>query len=370
MRKLALLLLLVTAGLAACNLPRKGDAEVNKEDRIMTAAAQTVAAYNTMNAPGYTPPPGSATRTPTPPVVTPTSSPTPGPSATPTSSEPCNRATFEGDATIPDGSLLPPNTRFTKTWLVKNTGACTWTPGYNVIFAGRGNALTGQVAFPLVTQGEVKPGEVTRVSVDLTAPAEAGEYQGYWRLRSDKGQEFGTGPTGAGDFYVQIQVAEEYSFARLACSAEWSTGAGKLDCPGKDSDSNGYVILTDNPALEDRGESEGPALLTFAEPVAGGYIEARFPPVVVPEQSDFRATLSCQPGATGCYVRFKVTYRVDNGEEQVLGEWNEGYEGGTTNAIKDLDMVGGRSTAFTFYMYVAGSPQDSKGVWLNPRITK
>ena len=169
---------------------------------------------------------------------------------------------------------------------------------------------------------------------------------------------------------MKINVADEYAFASLACSAEWSTGAGALPCPGTESDAQGYVLLAENPAMEDSQEREGPGLLVFAQPVPGGYIVGKFPPVVVPSEADFRATLGCQPGASGCFVRFRVTYRVDGGNEELLGEWNEGSEGGITNAIKDLDMVGGRSTAFTFYLYVAGSPEQSKGVWFNPRIVK
>ncbi|MBE0699444.1 MAG: hypothetical protein IH586_21180, partial [Anaerolineaceae bacterium] len=174
MRKIMLFVFLIAAGLSACNLPRQGDDGISKESRIITAAAQTVAAINTINAPGYTPPPGSVTQTFTPAAVTPTPRGTAVPTSTATSSEPCNRASFEGDATIPDGSILPPNSRFTKTWLVKNTGSCTWKTGYNVVFSGRGESLTNAAAFPLL--GEIKPGETTPVSVELTAPGSSGEY--------------------------------------------------------------------------------------------------------------------------------------------------------------------------------------------------
>lgn len=364
---MVLIFLLAAAGLSACNLPRKGEREISQEDRIMTAAAQTVAALNTVNAPGYTPPPGTPTPTPSAPANTPRPSDTAAPTSTATSAEPCNRASFEGDATIPDGSILPPNTRFTKTWLVKNTGSCTWS-GYSVVFANRGSAMTGTAVVPLL--GETRPGETARVSVELAAPGESGEYQGYWRLRSDQNQEFGTGPSGTGDFYVQIKVAEEYSFASLACSAEWSTGARVLPCPGSEKDPEGTVLLVENPVMEDSQEREGPGLLVAAQPIPGGYIVGKFPPIIVPESADFRAVLGCQPGAAGCYVRFKVTYRVDNGDEVLLGEWNEGLEGGTTVAIKDLDMLGGRSTAFYLYLDVAGTPDQSKGIWFNPRIVK
>jgi hypothetical protein len=122
--------------------------------------------------------------------------------------------------------------------------------------------------------------------------------------------------------------------------------------------------------LEDGQDREGPGLLVMAQPSPDGWIVGKFPPVFVPANADFRALLSCQPGTNGCFVKFKVTYRVDNGDEQLLGEWNEGSEGGITNAIKDLDVVAGRSTAFSLYLYVTGTPEQSKGIWFNPRIIK
>jgi hypothetical protein len=69
-------------------------------------------------------------------------------------------------------------------------------------------------------------------------------------------------------------------------------------------------------------------------------------------------------------VHFKITYRVDNGGEQLLGEWNEGYEGGVTDVVKDLDMVAGKSTAFYFYVSVTGTPSQSRALWFQPRIIK
>jgi len=190
-------------------------------------------------------------------------------------------------------------------------------------------------------------------------------------LRSDTNQTFGTGPNGAAPFFLKIRVSDSYySFAEHVCSAQWSSGAGNLPCPGKEGDSQGYVVPLENPTLEDNREREGKGFLTMPQPVGGGMIVGKFPAVVVPDESDFRAVISCAPEASGCYVRFRVTYRIDNGEEQVLGEWNEGFEGGVTNAIKDLDAVEGRSTAFSFYVYVSGAPDQSKAIWFDAKITK
>jgi len=364
-------------GLAACNLPGLTDGDLSREAYINTSAAQTVAALTTHVSSNrtptpegwptvtFTPAPADGSRTPLPPGI---------PTLTRTSTpEACtNRAQFIADVTVPDGMQIMPNTRFVKTWALKNTGTCTWNSAYNVVFAGRGTAMTGQNSFPLISEGEVKPGETANARITLAAPGEPGVYRGYWMLRSADNKDFGTGENGASPFFVEIEVADsgQYSFVQHICEADWRTGAGPLPCPGKESDTQGYVFAVENPTMEDNTAHDGPALITMAEPVSGGYIVGRYPQVMIPEDSDFRATISCKPGETACYVRFRVTYRVDNGDEQVLGEWNEGYEGQTNFAVKDLDHLEGRLVSFNLYLYVNGTPGQSKGIWLDPRITK
>ncbi len=347
----------------------------NENDRNNTLAAQTIAVLGTEIA-------GGQEETIAPviwPSSTPTFTPTPRPTVTPiaTLSADCNQATFLGDVTIPDGSTILPNSTFTKTWELRNDGSCSWNSNYAVVFAGKGTAMNGPASIAFITSGEVKPGENARVSVDLRAPVEPGDYEGYWMLRTGNNQVFGLGPNGSAPFFVKIHVAEEYSFAQHLCSAQWSSSSANLPCPGKDGDSAGFVLPLQNPTMEDNKQREGLGWLAMPQPAANGWIVGKFPAVVVPGQSDFRATLSCAPvasgtsGSHGCYIHFKVTYRVDNGEEQVLGEWNEGYEGGVTEVVKDLNMVGGRSTSFSFYVTVSGgTPEESKGIWFNPRIIK
>jgi len=375
--KAAILIFSVT-GLAACNLPGfpTRDGGISHEAFINTAAAQTVAALTTRVSGTETPAPAGVptlTRTSAAQEMTQaaTSANAPGLTVTPTSSIPCNRAEFVDDVTVQDGAWMPPDSRFVKKWALKNVGSCTWDSNYAVVFAGRGTAMTDQNAFPLVTEGEVRPGETVHATVTLTSPRELGTYRGYWMLRAPDNRNFGIGENGASPFYTEIEVIDHlYSFVEHACEAEWRTGAGPLDCPGRESDSQGYVTLVTDPVMEDNVEHEGPGLITLAEPVPGGTIVGKYPPVTVPSGTDFRADISCKPGATGCYVRFKVTYQVDNGPEQVLGEWNEGYEGQTNRAIRDLDMLEGQLVTFSLYLDVNGTPNQSIGIWLNPRITR
>lgn len=369
----AISIIILVAGLAACNMPnRRPPSNLTELDIINTAAAKTVAVLGTRVAGGNsTPLPGLATVTLTPAItLARTHTPTPKASDTPAAEGPCNQAAFVSDITIPDGATMLPNSSFTKTWELENTGSCAWNANYMVVFAGRGSAMSGAAASPVVSSGEVKHGEKVRVSVTMRAPDEAGEYEGFWMLRSPDNHTFGTGESGAAPFYVKIKVGDLYSFAENWCSAQWSSGAGDLACPLKEGDNRGYAQKLENPTLEDNAKHDGLGLLVVPQPVPGGYIVARFPPLIVPDGADFRATLGCQPGANGCYVRFKVTYRVDNGDEQVLGEWNEGYEGSLTNAIKDLNNLSGRSAAFALYVYVNGAPDQAKAIWFDPRVTK
>lgn len=368
-KAIAGLILIVLMGLlAACRVPGFSAASqptVDARGVVNTAAAKTIAAMSTDIAAGRNPTVvGPLLATPS---FTPGPSQTPAPAATNTPGPDCNRASFVRDATIPDGSTLPPSSTFTKTWEIKNTGTCTWNSGYTVVFAGRGQQMNGQ---GLPVSGEVKPGDTTKVSVSLRAPGEVGDFESYWMLQSGDKKTFGTGANGAAPFFVKIHVAQEYYFAQHTCSATWSSGAGDLPCPGTEGGSQGFILPQDNPGMEDKQPREGQGWLVMPQPVAGGYIVAKFPAVIVPDHSDFRATISCKQSEDACYVKFKITYIIDNGSEQTLGEWMEGADNNVSEIVEDLNMAAGRPTAFNFYVYVSGSPDRSQAVWFNPRIIK
>ncbi len=127
---------------------------------------------------------------------TPSPTPTQPPTATPMATQPptffstfliCNNLEFIGDASVPDGSILAPGQKFTKTWRVENTGSCPWTPVYSLIFFS-GDRMGG-----VRTQiGQtVNPNGRAEISVNLTAPTRTGTYVGFWRLADQYGHVFG-----------------------------------------------------------------------------------------------------------------------------------------------------------------------------------
>ena len=104
----------------------------------------------------------------------------------------CNNNVFEGDITVPDGTIMHPGEDFIKTWQIRNTGTCTWDEGYVLVFVG-GDRAIDPVDFEFKKASDfVAAGESIQLSVPLTAPLTPGKYQGTWRMQSDSGYYFGT----------------------------------------------------------------------------------------------------------------------------------------------------------------------------------
>ncbi len=177
---------------------------------VQTAAIQTVVVAMTQTAapmskqdPALTPSIDSSGAV----TLTPGASLTFAPTLTSTSSLPCDAAAAGRpiDVTIPDDTVLPAGTSFTKIWRLVNTGSCTWTVNYAVVW------FSGDQMGATTTQNlsrQVKSGESIDVAVDLNVPNETGVKQSYWKLRNADYELFGIGPAGNSPFWVRIVVAE------------------------------------------------------------------------------------------------------------------------------------------------------------------
>ena len=146
--------------------------------------------------PGGTPP----TKTP---VVTITGTP-PTPTRTSPPSSGCDRVTFISDLDVPDGKVFAPNTAFTKTWRVKNTGTCTWTTSYKLVFVS-GDQM-GAAAAEINLTSTIAPNTTVDIPVTLKAPGVNGTYRGYWQFKNKDGALFGIGAAADKPFWVEITV--------------------------------------------------------------------------------------------------------------------------------------------------------------------
>lgn len=104
----------------------------------------------------------------------------------------CNDALFVSE-TIPDKSVLDAGKDFAKAWELKNTGTCKWEEGYT--FAFQSNLSSAEVkGYDIVIKSSdevTEPGNSQSFIVKLTAPATAGEYKGYWKMKDKSGSYFG-----------------------------------------------------------------------------------------------------------------------------------------------------------------------------------
>ncbi len=143
--------------------------------------------------------------TPQPPPTTGAGTPAPPPATAVPAAPPCNMAAPGNpiDITIPDNTPLQPGETFTKVWRLVNTGTCTWTSNYALVwFSGPQLGAPVAVALP----GDVPPGSTVDLAVDMVAPLAPGTYQSYWKLRSPAGVLFGIGPGAGAPFWVKIVV--------------------------------------------------------------------------------------------------------------------------------------------------------------------
>lgn len=386
-------LALVALLLSSCNMPGKNEPTQDSSGLIHTIAAQTVEAQLTLDAvmrgqqtqtpqdvqeeplaPSITPLPTESllpTDTPLPPA---TNTPAPSPTLTPI---PCDHITFVKDISVPDGTEMVPGQEFVKTWRLKNSGSCTWTSGYSLVFVS-GDAMDAPAAMQLTT-GTVVPGEEIDVSVTLEAPIDPGTYRANFKLRNTDGVVFGVGDKSA-TFFVEIKVQDAsgvmLDFIAMAEDAVWGSGTGdvKYTLPGELSlpydgtvaGSDAYVTTHKNVKLED-GRTSGSILETH--PDNNGYIIGRYPVYLVGAGDKISAKIGflAEDGG-GCgagNVIFQINYTLgdDLNTMTMLGSWNESCDGSFRKINIDLSGLKGKTVRFYLIVFANGASTDDKAIW-------
>src|SRR5690606_4615312 len=188
------------------------------------------------------------------------------------------------------------------------------------------------------------------LTVDLTAPSNAGHYFGYWKFKSNSGGNFGIGSTANKSFWVEIRVGTSsgtgYDFTANAASAAWSSGAGALTFTGTDGNANGFAINQATPKLESGVTSAQAGILFAPNNVTNGYIQAVYPAFRVQSGDRFQATIGCEQGATQCYVAYRLDYQIGTGPVKTFWTFREKYEGLTYNVNLNLNSLAGQDVKF------------------------
>jgi len=206
--KYPVLLLVCSLLITACGASPTPSEPTPDVAAVRTSAAQTVVAQFTLTAAVFTPivaPPAtetteaeaSATATATQPVVAEVTN------AEGTTIALCDKYSWDVntvDVNYKDNTPVAPGESFTKTWLIKNIGSCSWGEGYRLVFS-YGERMGGE-AVPL--EAAIAPGQEVEVSVTFKAPDLAGTYFSSWTMQNALGIPFLGNDNKS--LYVQIVV--------------------------------------------------------------------------------------------------------------------------------------------------------------------
>lgn len=92
---------------------------------------------------------------------------------------------FIEDVTIPDGTSIPVNTRFKKTWRVQNTGNVVWKHRYLKRMTPASELICSSPA--MVPIPETAPGEIIDITVEFKTPHLPGSCRTDWKTSDDRG---------------------------------------------------------------------------------------------------------------------------------------------------------------------------------------
>lgn len=94
---------------------------------------------------------------------------------------------FVKDVTIGEGESVPPNTKFLKTWRLKNSGDEIWPDGCMLRYIG--GEIQAETDSTVVKS--VQPLECVDVSIEMTSPSSKGVYCSRWQMNAPNGIPFG-----------------------------------------------------------------------------------------------------------------------------------------------------------------------------------
>jgi hypothetical protein len=284
---------------------------------------------------------------------------------------PCDLAGFVSDGTIPDGTRLSASSAFTKVWLVRNIGTCSWNSDYTLVFSA-GELMAGQS--PLTIGKVLPPGDTIELAVNLVAPATAGIYTSGWMLANNTGETFGLAPDGQPltlRIVVGSQVTTALDFTDKACSASWSSAIGNINCPNPDDFVTGAVNPVESISVEGGIEFNLPSLEVIPNEGANGITSGKYSLLQIQKNDTFQAIIGCGNDQPDCGLVFELKY--DSGDHNLisLGRWNEDTNNSLQKVSVDLTPLENKTVSLILVVSSASSTsRDNKGVWISPVILR
>jgi hypothetical protein len=324
-----------------------------------TAAPRATATTSPQPSPALSSTPAS-TATPVQPAT-----PTPYGTLPPPTGLACNSASFVTDVSVPPATSFDPGALFTKTWRIQNTGSCSWTSAYTLVFSS-GDPMGGPPSQGL--PDNVDPGQTIDVSVNLTAPLISGTYSGAWLLADGKGNRFGVGAGQNAGLKVAISVTppenQLVDFTAGLCSATWKTQSAAVKCPSGGPDFR-------NGSIRQTTDANGSPILAMA-PAAGpnGTIAGTYPVVSLDGDDQFQAAIGCASANPQCSFTFQLDVLVSGGTtETTLQTWKMSGTDGLKSVNLDLSSLGYQNVQLVLIVtQTNSSTAQDEAIWVQPQL--
>lgn len=281
--------------------------------------------------------------------------------------------TYVSDITVPDGMTITPNTIFTKTWYIRNSGTCMWNSNYKIVY-NSGDEVGRSKSFPLLQPGNyIRPGESTVVSVELLAPNNINtSYSTVWALESDTGIRFGSGPAKnvylSSSFKVDSSFVVSQNFGSLVCSDDF----GYFICGLNNKNSERGMVYYDETPMTEAGRYLGsPGIAVMPPKGENTTVRFEFGPLRFPRGANFYTNFCCRPETPTCDVQIRLYARETGyGERlvQEIREWNDGFMGEWKFKLDDIEVF---DQDFTYIIEVqsnGGADSDDLILFTNTRI--
>jgi len=114
-----------------------------------------------------------------------------------------DKALFIEDVTYPDGTTVWMGEKFTKTWIIENTGTTTWDTSYYLVYWDGEPIMCDEEDKFIFIENPVEPNNQITLSVRITAPHTFGTHVNYYRMANGDGQTFGD------PLFIEIEVVNE-----------------------------------------------------------------------------------------------------------------------------------------------------------------
>lgn len=164
----------------------------------------------------------------------------PSPVSSPANKKHRHMAKFIKDVSVADGTTLAPETKFVKTWRVRNDGVAAWPENTMLSYVGGDQLGTSSV----VSVPPVEAGQEVEISVSMLAPSLPGRYNSFWRLCGPDGSKFGHRMWADITVKASQPMAESLTQQEVVDSSVGIVVAG--DANKRSNDGSSDVVISNN----------------------------------------------------------------------------------------------------------------------------